>query len=161
MPLVRRPCRTLHRNIATHKKKRPAFWRFRHTLLNDKYLVDIIKTIIKYYTTLANGGKDIREAWNGMKLEIRLQARRYDYQKQQKNKQYTELEQQIRYLTEKHKLTEAEKQALNRVGTTLKNKFQQAARRRILQNHNLNKHPKSTRLPIYSNKSAHIQQPQL
>jgi hypothetical protein len=68
-----------------------------------------------------------------MKQEIQLQARRYDdIQRQQKSNQYTELEQQISYLTGKQELTEAEERILNSVGTTLQNKFQQEARRQIL-----------------------------
>jgi hypothetical protein len=97
-----------------------------------------------------------------MKQEIQLQARRYDgNQKQQTNKQNRELEQQISYLTGKQELTEAEERILNSVGTTLQNKFQQEARRKILKNYNLNRHPKSTLLPIYPHPSSHIQQPQL
>jgi hypothetical protein len=60
------------------KKQRPPFWRFRNTLLNDKYFVDCITTVIKYYTTLSNEGQNIHEVWDAMKQEIQLQARRYD-----------------------------------------------------------------------------------
>jgi hypothetical protein len=71
--------------------------------------------------------------WDAMKQEIQLQARRYDdNQRQQKNKKYTELEQQISYLTGKQELIEAEERILNSVGTTLQNKFQQEARRKRL-----------------------------
>jgi hypothetical protein len=53
-------------------------------------------TIIKYYMTLANKGRNILELWDEMKQEIWLQAQRYeDHERRQKNKQYIELEQQI------------------------------------------------------------------
>jgi hypothetical protein len=106
-------------------------------------------TIIKHYTTLALEGRHILELWDEMKQEIQLQAQRHeDHKRRHKNTQYIELEQQIDYLTEKNELTEAEERVLNIVGTTLQNKFQQEAKRRILHDHNLNQQQKHTRLPI-------------
>jgi hypothetical protein len=53
-------------------------------------------TITKLYTTSANEGENILELWDETKQEIRLQAQRYeDHQRQQKSKQYIELEQQV------------------------------------------------------------------
>jgi exonuclease III len=142
-------------------KQRPAFWRFRNTLLNDKHFVDFILTIINYYTQLANEGQNIHEVWDKMKQEIQLQARRYDeQQKQQRNQQYTELE-QINYLTEKNKLTEAEEKILNTVSTTLQIKIQQDAQKQITYHYNLNKRPKNGCLPTYPHPNIYTKQPQI
>jgi exonuclease III len=148
--------------LPSTEKQRPAFWRFKNTLLNDRSFTDYMTTIIKHYTTLALEGKNIIELWDEMKQEIQLQAQRHeDHKRRQKNTQYIELEQQINYLTEKNELTEAEERVLNTVGTTLQNKFQQEAKRRILHDYNLNQQQKHTRLPIFPHKTAHTQQPQL
>jgi hypothetical protein len=79
IPLIRRSCRTLPQYTTIHKKKqRPAFWRFRNTLLDDKSLTDFMTTIIKYYTILTFERRSILELWDEMKQEIPLQAERYE-----------------------------------------------------------------------------------
>jgi hypothetical protein len=124
------------------RKQRSTLWRFQNQLLNDNDLNDIITTIIKYYAAAATEKGNIKQLWDDMKQELRLQIQRYkEHRRRQKNQQYDELEHQIDYLTKKHTLTETEERVLNTVGTTLRQKFQRDARRRILQNYNLNRRP--------------------
>jgi exonuclease III len=145
------------------RKQRPTLWRFQNQLLNDNSLIDIITTIIKYYVATATEKEDIQQLWDDMKREIKLQTQRYEeHQRRQKNQQYAELEQQIEYLTKQQTLTETEERVLNTVGTTLQQKFQQDAKRRILQNYNLNQHMKKAQRPIFPKQtSTHTSAPQL
>jgi hypothetical protein len=144
------------------KKRRPTLWIFQNQLLNDNSLIDIITTIIKYYVAAATEKEDIQQLWDDMKREIKLQTQRYEeHQRRQKNQQYAEPEQKIEYLTKQQTLTETEEQVLNTVGTTLQHKFQQDAKRRILQNYNLNQHSKKAQRPHLSqtNLPPHIPTP--
>jgi hypothetical protein len=87
-----------------------------------------------------------------MKRELRLRAQRFENnQRRQKNKQYIEMEDHISYLNSKSALTESEE--VNTIGTTLKNKFKQNARQRILQYSTLNQHQENT---LYQNSYANL-----
>jgi exonuclease III len=150
-------------NLLPHQEKhRPAFWRFQNHLLNDTCFMDFTTTITKYYATSATETEDIVTLWDEMKQEIKLQSQRYEsHKKQRKHHQYTELEQQIHHLTEKQHLTEAEEQVLNITGTTLRNKYQQEANRRILLAYSANQHPTKAYLPLLSNQKGHTPTPRL
>jgi exonuclease III len=141
--------------ITPSEKHRPAFWRFRNKHLNDPFFNDIATALIQYYTALATEQEDILHVWDKMKQEIKLQTQRFEeHQRHRKNDQYKEMERQIHHLTEKHKLTEMEEKVLSTTGTTLRNKYQQDARRRILNDYSSNQHSPKTHLPIFPNQSA-------
>jgi hypothetical protein len=112
--------------------------------------LEIITTIITYYATAAKETDDVQQLWDDMKREIQLQTQRYEeHLRREKNQKYAELEQQIAHLTKQQRLTETEERILNTVGTTLQEKFQQDAKRRILQSYNLNQHSKKAQQPIF------------
>jgi hypothetical protein len=141
--------------VPLQRKQRSTLWRFKNQLLNDNALNDIITTIIKYYAAAAMGKGNIQQVWDDMKQELRLQIQIYEeHRRRQKNQQYDELEQQIGNLAKKHTMTETEERDLNTVRTTLQHKFQRDARRRILQNYNLNQHPKRVQRPIFPNQTT-------
>jgi hypothetical protein len=104
----------------------------------------------------------MQQLWDDMKQELKIQIQRYEeHQKRKKNQQYEELEQQIRYLTSKQTLTETEERVLNITGTTLQQKFQRDAKRRILQNYTLSQHPQKAQRPIFPNQTSPHTPPQL
>jgi hypothetical protein len=55
-------------NIHSHvKPHHTAYWRLKNTLLNDKTLINYMKTIIHYYSTSGVGSQNILAAWDDMK----------------------------------------------------------------------------------------------
>jgi exonuclease III len=143
-------------------KQSPRIWRFQNRLLNDQEFIDIMKNIINHYTTTVMQDGSIQQHWDAMKQEIKITVQRYEeHLKRQKNQKYQELEQQIRHLTNKQELTEAEERVLNMTGTTLQKKFRQEANLRILRTYNQQRHSKITQRLLFPSTSPPPSRPQL